>query len=78
VGNIDKYLRMQDLNEISFRDFIALHKINPRVYMLNCDRYTEYEYRGEIPLYDRSGLSNARRFQMLNAKLRQQQLTSQR
>lgn len=73
VSSIAKYLQMQDLDEISFRDFLALHKINPRVYMLKCDQHTQYPYKGDIPPFDKSGPCDARRFQISNARLRQQQ-----
>ena len=67
VSNTAKYLQMQDLDEISFRDFISLHKINPRIYMLHCDQHIKYEFKGEHPPLDKKGTCVSRRSQITHA-----------
>ena len=58
---------MQDLDEILFRDFISLHKINARIYMLDCDQHIKYEFKGEQPALDKTGTCVSRRYQITNA-----------
>ena len=52
---------MHDLNEIHFKDFITLHKINPKIYMLKCDKFIVVPIKSDVNLDDTVNASVTRR-----------------